>query len=64
MPGRSHGVPRFGPQPALGLHVAEREIGVNGPIREHYLVTEFDAASESDLRTEVCWPVFRTAVGG
>jgi DNA-binding transcriptional MerR regulator len=48
---------------ALGLHVAEREIGVNGPIREHYLVTEFDAASESDLRTEVCWPVFRTAVG-
>ena len=49
---------------ALGLHVAEREIGVNGPIREHYLVTEFDAASESDLRTEVCWPVFRTAVGG
>jgi DNA-binding transcriptional MerR regulator len=49
---------------ALGLHVAEREIGVHGPIREHYLVTEFDAASEPDLRTEVCWPVFRTTLPG
>jgi hypothetical protein len=31
------------------------------PIREHYLVTQFDTDDESDLVTEVCWPVFYTA---
>ena len=46
---------------ALGIYVAERELGVDGPIREHYLVTPFDTDDESDLVTEVCWPVFRTA---
>jgi DNA-binding transcriptional MerR regulator len=35
---------------ALGAAVAERAIGVNGPIRENYLTPD---------RTEVCWPVFR-----
>jgi DNA-binding transcriptional MerR regulator len=40
---------------ALGSFVASRAIGVDGPIREHYLVTEADDAS--DLRTEVAWPV-------
>jgi hypothetical protein len=34
-----------------------REIGVGGPIREQYLVTPFDTEDESDLVTEVCWPV-------
>jgi DNA-binding transcriptional MerR regulator len=46
---------------ALGIYVAERELGVDGPIREHYLVTQFDTDDESDLVTEVCWPVCRTA---
>lgn len=41
---------------ALGTYVCEREIGVQGPIREHYLVT--DTSDESQHRTEVCWPVF------
>jgi DNA-binding transcriptional MerR regulator len=45
---------------ALGTHVAERALGVEGPIREHYLVTSDDTADESQLRTEICWPVFRT----
>jgi len=45
---------------ALGTYVAEREIGVDGPIREHYLVTGFDTDDESRLVTEVCWPVFQT----
>jgi effector-binding domain-containing protein len=44
---------------ALGICVAEREIGVGGPIREQYLVTPFDTEEESDLVTEVCWPVVR-----
>jgi DNA-binding transcriptional MerR regulator len=45
---------------ALGTVVAERAIGVEGPIREYFLVpfTEPDLAAH---RTEVCWPVFQTA---
>jgi DNA-binding transcriptional MerR regulator len=46
---------------ALGVYVAEREIGVDGPIREIYLVTPFDTSEESEHVTEVCWPVFQTA---
>jgi effector-binding domain-containing protein len=49
---------------ALGTYVAEREIGVDGPIRELYLVTPFDTSDESEYVTEVCWPVFRTAPTG
>jgi hypothetical protein len=45
----------------LGTYVAEREIGVDGPIREMYLVTPFDTSDETEYVTEVCWPVFRTA---
>jgi DNA-binding transcriptional MerR regulator len=49
---------------ALGTFVAEREIGVQGPIREHYVVSFPDTADQSQHRTEVCWPVFRTKGGG
>jgi effector-binding domain-containing protein len=42
---------------ALGIYVAERGLGAEGPIREYYLVTQFDTDDESDLMTEVCWPV-------
>ena len=42
---------------ALGTIVAERGIGVEGPIREHYLVTESETDDVSRHRTEVCWPV-------
>jgi DNA-binding transcriptional MerR regulator/effector-binding domain-containing protein len=45
---------------ALGTFVAEREIGVQGPIREHYVVTPTAASAEPVHHTEVCWPVFRT----
>jgi DNA-binding transcriptional MerR regulator len=36
---------------ALGTYVAERMLGADGPIREHYLDGDPDPA------TEVCWPV-------
>jgi effector-binding domain-containing protein len=36
---------------SLGMVVAERAIGVQGPLRENYL---------SDDRIEICWPVFHT----
>ena len=42
---------------ALGTHVAERKLGADGPIREHYLVTADDTDDPGQLRTEVCWPV-------
>jgi DNA-binding transcriptional MerR regulator len=38
---------------ALGTHVAERMIGLDGPVREHYL---------DELRVEVCWPIADVAV--
>ena len=37
---------------SLGAVVAERAIGIGGPLRENYL---------ADDRTEICWPVFQTA---
>jgi DNA-binding transcriptional MerR regulator/effector-binding domain-containing protein len=43
---------------ALGTFVAEREIGVQGPIRENY-VAGADATGAPIHFTEVCWPVFR-----
>lgn len=45
---------------ALGTVVAERAIGVDGPIREYYLVGPADTDDETLYRTEICWPVFRT----
>ena len=45
---------------AVGIHVAERELGVDGPIREYYL--EIDTPDESQHRIEVCWPIFRTTL--
>jgi DNA-binding transcriptional MerR regulator/effector-binding domain-containing protein len=45
---------------ALGAVVAERAIGVDGPIREYYLVSSADTDDVAKHRTEVCWPVFRT----
>lgn len=45
---------------ALGAYVADRAIGIEGPIREHYLVTPFDTSDTSQLRTEVGWPIFLT----
>jgi DNA-binding transcriptional MerR regulator len=46
---------------ALGTAVTERAIGVDGPIREYYLISFLDTDDEAGHRTEVCWPVFRTA---
>jgi DNA-binding transcriptional MerR regulator/effector-binding domain-containing protein len=48
---------------ALGAVVAERAIGVDGPIREYYLVSSADTDDAAKHRTEVCWPVFRTGAG-
>jgi DNA-binding transcriptional MerR regulator len=44
---------------ALGTAVATRGLGVDGPIREYYVVSPLDVTDPADYRTEVCWPVFR-----
>jgi DNA-binding transcriptional MerR regulator len=44
---------------ALGTEVAERFIGVDGPIREYYLAGL--ETGDERWRVEVCWPVFRTS---
>jgi DNA-binding transcriptional MerR regulator len=48
---------------ALGTVVAQRAIGVDGPIREDYVVGSADTPDESRHRTEICWPVFQTTPG-
>ena len=40
---------------ALGTFVAEQVLGADGPIREHYLIS--DADDPAALVTEVCWPI-------
>jgi len=45
---------------ALGIAVAQRAIGVQGPIRENFLVGASDTPDPTRHRTEVCWPVFQT----
>jgi DNA-binding transcriptional MerR regulator len=45
---------------ALGTVVAGRAIGVQGPIREDYLIGPHDTPDERQHRTEISWPVFHT----
>ncbi len=47
----------------LGIHVVERAIAVSGPIRESYLTTSDDVGDDSQLVTEIGWPIFRTSPG-
>jgi len=47
----------------LGSHVMERAIGIEGPVRESYLCSSWDTPEDSQFRTEVGWPVFRTRQG-
>jgi effector-binding domain-containing protein len=45
---------------ALGAYVARHELSVDGPVRESYLVSEFDDPRRERV-TEIAWPIFRTA---
>jgi DNA-binding transcriptional MerR regulator len=45
---------------ALASHVSEHALGVDGPIRERYLVGRLDTADDSAWRTEIGWPIFHT----
>ncbi|HSS08376.1 MAG TPA: MerR family transcriptional regulator [Acidimicrobiales bacterium] len=46
---------------ALGTYVAEHALAVAGPVHEIYLVGPRDTDNPTAWRTEIGWPVFRTA---
>jgi len=45
----------------LGAHVMRHEIGVEGPLREHYLIGFLDTDDGDEWETEIGWPIFRSA---
>ena len=45
----------------LGPYVTEHALAVAGPVRETYLVGPRETADPAAWRTEIGWPVFRTA---
>jgi DNA-binding transcriptional MerR regulator len=45
---------------ALATYVSDRALGVEGPIRERYLVGRLDTPDERVWRTEIGWPIFHT----
>ena len=44
----------------LGAYVLKHEIGVDGPLREHYLRGSAETADSNEWETEIGWPIFRT----
>lgn len=47
---------------ALGTHLAENALTVDGPVHETHPVGPRDSDDADAWRTEIGWPVFRTAV--
>jgi DNA-binding transcriptional MerR regulator len=45
---------------ALATYVAHHALGVDGPIREYYLVDRHDTPDDSQWRTQIGWPIFHT----
>jgi DNA-binding transcriptional MerR regulator/effector-binding domain-containing protein len=46
---------------SLATYVSEHALGVDGPIRERYLVGRRDTRDEAKWRTEIGWPIFDTS---
>jgi DNA-binding transcriptional MerR regulator len=45
---------------ALATYVTEHALGVDGPLREYYVIGRDDNPDETAWRTEICWPIFHT----
>ena len=58
---RRAGDGRPGHHAQLTQHADDGRLGVDGPIREYYLIGQRDTADTSQWRTEIGWPIFRTA---
>ncbi len=37
----------------------QHEIGIDGPVRESYLVDRFQTDAAAEWRTEIGWPIFQ-----
>jgi DNA-binding transcriptional MerR regulator len=48
----------------LAAHVARHAIGLDQPLREHYLVGPNDTPDADDWHTEIGWPIFAMHAGG
>jgi DNA-binding transcriptional MerR regulator/effector-binding domain-containing protein len=48
---------------ALATYVAQHALGVDGPIREYYVVGAHETSDESAWRTEIGWPIFQMGRG-
>jgi DNA-binding transcriptional MerR regulator len=46
----------------LATYVTRHALAVEGPIREYYVVGRHDTADETQWRTEIGWPIFRTGI--
>jgi hypothetical protein len=44
----------------LGAYVPEQALGVEGPIREYYVIGPHETADQNQWRTEIGWPIFHT----
>jgi DNA-binding transcriptional MerR regulator len=45
---------------SLGVYVAEHALGVEGPLREFYVVGSHQTADDTLWQTEIGWPIFHT----
>ncbi len=45
---------------SLAAYVTDHALGVEGPIREYYVVGPHETADENSWRTEIGWPIFHT----
>jgi DNA-binding transcriptional MerR regulator len=48
---------------SLGAYVTEHALGVEGPLREFYVVGSHETAEQALWQTEIGWPIFQTAPG-
>jgi DNA-binding transcriptional MerR regulator len=46
----------------LAAYVARHALGVDGPLREYYLIGPRDTGDAAQWRTEIGWPVFQTGI--
>jgi DNA-binding transcriptional MerR regulator len=45
---------------SLAAYVTDHALGVEGPIREYYIIGSHETTDENQWRTEIGWPIFHT----
>lgn len=49
---------------SLAAYVTDHALGVEGPIREYYVIGPHETTDENHWRTEIGWPIFHTGQTG